>query len=157
MKTKEEKLQLIRAAMGEIPCDKTVTNIQFVNVFTGEIYPAEVDIFNGYVIRVRTAQDVPGKPAAEVIDGEGRYLIPGYVDTHMHIESTMLIPENFARVALPWGTTTINHDPHEIGNVLGIPGIRFMIENGRKTPQRQYAMASSCVPAVVGKIGRAHV
>ena len=150
MKTKEEKLNLIKAAMGELPCDKTVTNIQFVNVFTGEIYPAEVDIFNGYVIRVRTAQDVPGKPAAEVIDGEGRYLIPGYVDTHMHIESTMLIPENFARVALPWGTTTINHDPHEIGNVLGIPGIRFMIENGRKTPQRQYAMASSCVPAVVG-------
>ncbi|MBQ8068036.1 MAG: adenine deaminase [Solobacterium sp.] len=150
MKTKEEKLNLIKAAMGELPCDKTVTNIQFVNVFTGEIYPAEVDIFHGYVIRVRTAQDAPGKPASEIIDGEGRYLIPGYVDTHMHIESTMLIPENFARVALPWGTTTINHDPHEIGNVLGVPGIRFMIENGKKTPQRQYAMASSCVPAVVG-------
>ena len=150
MKTKEEKLNLIKAAMGELPCDKTVTNIQFVNVFTGEIYPAEVDIFHGYVIRVRTAQDAPEKPASEVIDGEGRYLIPGYVDTHMHIESTMLIPENFARVALPWGTTTINHDPHEIGNVLGVPGIRFMIENGKKTPQRQYAMASSCVPAVVG-------
>ena len=150
MKTKEEKLNLIKAAMGELPCDKTVTNIQFVNVFTGEIYPAEVDIFHGYVIRVRTAQDEPGKPASEIIDGEGRYLIPGYVDTHMHIESTMLIPENFARVALPWGTTTINHDPHEIGNVLGVPGIRFMIENGKKTPQRQYAMASSCVPAVVG-------
>ena len=69
MKTKEEKLQLIQAAMGQIPCDKTVTNIQFVNVFTGEIYPAKVDIFNGYVIRVRTAQDTPGKPAEMKQDG----------------------------------------------------------------------------------------
>lgn len=74
MKTKEEKLELIKAAMGELPCDKTVTNIQFVNVFTGEIYPAEVDIFNGYVIRVRTAQDAPGKPAAESLTAKAGIL-----------------------------------------------------------------------------------
>ncbi len=145
---KEEKRTLIKAAMGEIPCDKTVTNIQFVNVLTGEIYPAEVDIHNGIVIRVRTENEHAGNTSGECIDGEGLYLIPGYVDPHMHIESTLLIPENFARVSLPWGTTTINHDPHEIGNVLGIRGIRFMIENGRHTPQRQNAMASSCIPAV---------
>ena len=149
-KTREEKLQLIKAAMGEIPCDTTVRNIQFLNVFTGEIYPAEVDIHNGYVIRVRTETEKALNESKEIIDGEGLTMIPGYVDTHMHIESTMLLPENFARVSVPWGTTTISHDPHEIGNVLGVPGIRYMIENGTKTPQRQYAMASSCVPAVPG-------
>lgn len=150
MKTKELKLELIRAAMGEIPFDTCVRNIQFVNVFTGEIYPAEVDIHNGYVIRVRMEDQPARSKPRTVIDGEGLYMIPGYVDPHMHIESTMLLPENFARVSIPWGTTTINHDPHEIGNVLGIPGIRFMIDNGRKTPQTQFAMASSCIPAVVG-------
>ena len=147
-KTKAEKLQLIKAAMGEIPCDTTVRNIQFLNVFTGEIYPAEVDIYSGYVIRVRTESEQAVSESREIIDGEGLTMIPGYVDTHMHIESTMLLPENFARVSVPWGTTTICHDPHEIGNVLGVPGIKYMIENGKNTPQRQYAMASSCVPAV---------
>lgn len=150
MKTKEEKLELIKAAMGEIPCDKTITNIRHVNVFTGEISDAQVDIYKGYVISVRLEGEAPLCEAKEIIDGEGLYMIPGYVDTHMHIESTMLLPENFARVSIPWGTTCINHDPHEIGNVSGIDGIKYMIENGRKTPQRQYAMASSCVPAAVG-------
>lgn len=148
MKTKEEKLELIKAAMGEIACDSTFVNVRFVNVFTGEIYPAEVDVYKGYVIHVRKGEKAI-LPSKEVIDARGLYMIPGYVDPHMHIESTMLIPENFARVSVPWGTTCINHDPHEIGNVLGIDGIRFMIENGNKTCQRQYAMASSCVPAVV--------
>ena len=150
MKTKADKLKLIKAAMGEIPCDKTIVNFRHVNVFTGEILKAEVDIYKGYVISVRTGNEPSLQKAKEIIDGEGLYMIPGYVDTHMHIESTMLLPENFARVSIPWGTTCINHDPHEIGNVLGIDGIRFMIDNGKKTPQRQYAMASSCVPAAVG-------
>ena len=133
MKTKADKLELIKAAMGEIPCDKTIVNVRHVNVFTGEILKAEVDIYKGYVISVRTGNEPSLQKAKEIIDGEGLYMIPGYVDTHMHIESTMLLPENFARVSIPWGTTCINHDPHEIGNVLGIDGIRFMIDNGKKT------------------------
>ncbi len=150
MKTKEEKLELIKAAMGVMPCDKTIYNVKHVNVFTGEINDAQVDIYKGYVISVRLQGEKAPLEAEEKIDGEGLYMIPGYVDTHMHIESTMLLPENFARVSIPWGTTCINHDPHEIGNVSGIDGIRYMIENGKKTSQRQYAMASSCVPAAVG-------
>ncbi|MBQ1910792.1 MAG: adenine deaminase, partial [Erysipelotrichaceae bacterium] len=124
MKTKADKLELIKAAMGEIPCDKTIVNVRHVNVFTGEILKAEVDIYKGYVISVRTGNEPSLQKAKKIIDGEGLYMIPGYVDTHMHIESTMLLPENFARVSIPWGTTCINHDPHEIGNVLGIDGIR---------------------------------
>ena len=85
MKTKADKLELIKAAMGEIPCDKTIVNVRHVNVFTGEILKAEVDIYKGYVISVRTGNEPSLQKAKEIIDGEGLYMIPGYVDTHMHI------------------------------------------------------------------------
>ena len=90
MKTKADKLELIKAAMGEIPCDKTIVNVRHVNVFTGEILKAEVDIYKGYVISVRTGNEPSLQKAKEIIDGEGLYMIPGYVDTHMHIESTLI-------------------------------------------------------------------
>lgn len=82
-------------------------------------------------------------PAASAYDGQGRYLIPGYIDTHMHVESTMMIPENLSRAILPWGTTTICTDPHEIGNVMGVEGVRFMLGNAKES-----ALRPSCVPAV---------
>lgn len=87
-------------------------------------------------------------PAASAYDGQGRYLIPGYIDTHMHVESTMMIPENLSRAILPWGTTTICTDPHEIGNVMGVEGVRFMLGNAKESALRQYVLAPSCVPAV---------
>ena len=83
-------------------------------------------------------------------DGGGRYLIPGFIDSHLHVESTMMVPENFGRAVLPWGTTTIVMDPHEIANVLGIEGVSFMLDNAKKTPLRQFALAPSCVPSVPG-------
>src|SRR5699024_10747953 len=101
----KNRKRLIQAAMGEIPCDLTIRNIQYVNVFTGEIYPAQVDVIDGYVARVREAGEEAEQPAAEIVDGEGNYLIPGFVDTHVHVESSMLIPENFSRAVIPWGTT----------------------------------------------------
>ena len=87
-------------------------------------------------------------PAASAYDGQGRYLIPGYIDTHMHVESTMMIPENLSRAILPWGTTTICTDPHKIGNVMGVEGVRFMLGNAKESALRQYVLAPSCVPAV---------
>ena len=87
-------------------------------------------------------------PAASAYDGQGRYLIPGYIDTHMHVESSMMIPENLSRAILPWGTTTICTDPHEIGNVMGVEGVRFMLGNAKESALRQYVLAPSCVPAV---------
>ena len=89
-------------------------------------------------------------PSRSYYDGQGRYLIPGYIDTHMHIESTMMIPENLARAILPWGTTTVCTDPHEIGNVMGLDGVRFMLENAKKSKLRQYVLAPSCVPSLPG-------
>ena len=148
-KLKEKnRSRLIQAAMGKIPCDLTVKNVQYFNVFTGEIYPAEVDVLDGFVVRVRQTGEEPEQPAETVYDGQGRYLIPGYIDTHMHVESTMMIPENLSRAILPWGTTTICTDPHEIGNVMGVEGVRFMLDNARKSALRQYVLAPSCVPAV---------
>ena len=88
--------------MGQRCCDLTIKNIRFVNVFTGEIYPAEVDVADGFVARVRQPEDPPALPSKTVMDGENCYLIPGFIDAHMHVESTMLIPENFSRAAVPW-------------------------------------------------------
>lgn len=138
------------AALGKIPCDLTVKNVRYVNVFTGEIYDGEVDVKNGYVVRVRRPEQPPELPSGQVFDGEGNYLIPGFIDSHMHVESTMMTPENFSRAAIPWGTTTICTDPHEIANVMGIGGVKFMLENGKRSALRQYVLAPSCVPAVPG-------
>ena len=146
----KDRSRLIAAAMGKIPCDLTIGNVRFLNVITGEIYPASVDILDGFVVLVREEGQEAILPSKKYYDGQGCYLIPGFLDMHMHIESTMMIPENLARAILPWGTTTICTDPHEIGNVMGVDGVKFMLENAKKSKLRQYVLAPSCVPAVPG-------
>lgn len=143
-----DKSRLIAACMQKVPCDLTIENVQFVNVITGEIYPASVDVLDGTVVRVREEGEGTSLRSAEVYDGRGAYLIPGFFDTHVHCESTMMIPENFGRAILPWGTTTVVTDPHEIANVMGLAGVEFMLENAARTPLRQYVLAPSCVPSV---------
>ena len=101
----KDRSRLIQAAMGQIPCDLTIGNVQFFNVITGEIYPASVDILDGFVVLVREEGQEAVLPSKSYYDGQGRYLIPGYIDTHMHIESTMMIPENLARAILPWAAS----------------------------------------------------
>ncbi|WP_343210378.1 adenine deaminase [Anaerolentibacter hominis] len=147
---KADRSRLIAAAMQKIPCDLTVENVKLVNVITGEIYPASVDVLDGTIVRVREEGETTEVPSRTVYDGKGAYLMPGFIDAHMHVESTMMIPENFARVAVPWGTTTVCTDPHEIGNVMGIPGVKFMLESGRQAALRHLVLAPSCVPAVPG-------
>lgn len=149
----KNRSRLIAAAMQRIPCDLTVENVRFVNVITGQIYPASVDVIDGVVVRVREAGEETSVPSKKIYDGGGRYLVPGFFDVHLHIESTMMIPENFGRAVAMCGTTTVVTDPHEIGNVMGIDGVRFMIESGRKAPIRVYALAPSCVPSVEGVEG----
>ena len=146
----KDRARLMQAALGQIPCDLTIGNVQFFNVITGEIYPASVDILDGFVVLVREEGHEAILQSRSYYDGQGRYLIPGYIDTHMHIESTMMIPENLARAILPWGTTTVCTDPHEIGNVMGLDGVRFMLENAKKSKLRQYVLAPSCVPSLPG-------
>lgn len=148
---KQKNMDILKkAALGLISCDLTITNVQLFNVFTGEIYPAEVDVKDGFIVRIRESHQSQKVASNNYYDGQGNYLVPGFIDTHVHVESTMLIPENLSRAILPWGTTTICTDPHEIANVMGIDGVEFMLENAKKSKLRQYVLAPSCVPAVVG-------
>ncbi len=147
---KKDRSRLIAAAMQKTPCDLTIENVRLVNVFTGEIYEASVDILDGVIVRVRENGQESMIKSAKTYDGGSKYLIPGFIDTHMHVESSMMIPENLGRAASVWGTTTVCTDPHEIANVMGIDGVKFMLENGRKQAVRHFVLAPSCVPAVPG-------
>ena len=145
-----ERLALIEAARGIRPLDIAITNVNLVNVFTCEIYPADIGIYGNRIALVGPAGAYELQ-ARTYYDGTGKWASPGFVDTHLHIESSMVTPANYAAAVLPFGTTTSIIDPHEIGNVLGMDGIRFMVEGSEGIPLRTYITISSCVPAVPGK------
>ena len=115
-----------------------------INVFTGEREKADVLMENGLIMGVGEYGD---ENADTVKDVTGKYICPGFIDGHIHIESTMLLPDQLARVCLPHGTTAIVADPHEIANVCGTNGIRFMLEASEGIPLSVYVMLPSCVPA----------
>jgi adenine deaminase len=147
----KDRHALLQAALGRIPCDLALSSVQYVNLFTGEIYPAAVYIHQGFVVHVDAASPQADPALAlEIVDGENRFLIPGFVDAHIHIESSMLTPRNFARAAIPRGTTTVITDPHEIANVFGEEAVVYMHDSGFDVPMRQYINIPSCVPAVPG-------
>lgn len=114
-----------------------------VNVFTGEIYEANVAIHKGIIAGVGDYY----KEGEHVYPLEDLYLIPGLVDAHIHIESSLLSPSEFARAVLPHGTTSVIWDPHEIANVMGIDGVRYVLEASGTIPLDIFITASSCVPA----------
>jgi len=144
----KNRTRLTKAAIGEVPCDLSIDNVYLVNVFTGEIYSAGVDILDGVIVRVRPYGEKCNPPAKKQVDGHNYYLLPGFIDVHMHVESTMMVPENFGKAAVVWGTTTAVTDPHEIANVSGVPGVKYMLESARHSPLRIFTLAPSCVPAV---------
>lgn len=151
MKLKQQnKKVLLQAALGKIKVDRAITNVQLVNVITGEIYPATVFIHDGFIVHVEDQNLGDGLDnVKDVIDGQNKYLIPGLIDAHVHIESSMMIPRNFAQASLPHGTTTVITDPHEIANVYGVEGVKYMLEASEGLPQRQLIDIPSCVPSVV--------
>ncbi|HEY7126914.1 MAG TPA: adenine deaminase [Ktedonobacterales bacterium] len=139
-----ELARRIQVARGEEPGDLILRNGQLVNVCSGEIYPADVVIVDGTIAAIGQ----PGQYSApEERDMGGRFLVPGLIDGHMHIESTMMTLANFAQVVVPHGTTTVIIDPHEYANVMGVEGIRYALASGRNLPLTVYAVLSSCVPA----------
>lgn len=151
MRVKNNRKELIKAALGLVECDLAIKNAQLLNVFTGEVYPATVFVYDGAIAHVEYINLEEGLDKVKnVVDAEGKYLIPGLIDAHMHIESSMLTPRNFAKVSIPSGTTTIVMDPHEIGNVYGVEGVKYMHDSGEGLPQRQFVDIPSCVPAVPG-------
>ncbi len=109
---------------------------QIIDIHQRRIFPGELQISQGFIKQIRPLQSAPQ-----------RYILPGLVDAHVHIESSMLIPSEFARLAVVQGTVATVSDPHEIANVLGIAGVEYMIQNGQQTPFKFFFGAPSCVPA----------
>jgi len=142
-----QRTLLVNAARGLEPLDLLIKNVRLVNVYTLEVYPVEIGIYGGRIVSVEPPGKVERQTAAQ-FDGQGRYAIPGMIDTHVHIESSMMSPAGFAAAVLPRGTTTVVTDPHEIGNVLGLRGIRYMLDATSKLPLRVFVQAPSSVPAV---------
>jgi len=131
----------VRIARGDEPADLVLRNAQLVNVCSGEIYRTDVVVADGLVVTL--GEGYEGK---EERDLGGRYLVPGLIDGHMHLESSMMVTGEFARVVVPHGTTTIMIDPHEFANVLGIEGLRYIIRSARNVPLNVNIMLSPCVP-----------
>ncbi len=133
---------IIDVARRKKPADILIKNANIINVFNESIEKGNIAISDGVIAGIGSYEE-----ATTIYDLEGRYVAPGFIDSHMHIESTMLIPTEFAKAVIPLGTTTAIVDPHEIANVAGIPGIQFMINSSKDLPIDIYFMLSSCVPA----------
>lgn len=131
----------ITIARGSKKAELVLKNSNVINVFTNEIIEADVAIEDGTIVGIGHYE------GEEEIDLEGKYLCPGFIDGHVHIESSMVTPSQFAKAIVPRGTTTIIADPHEIANVKGIDGIRYILEDSKDIPLDVYVMLPSCVPA----------
>lgn len=131
----------IAAAGKHSPAELVIKNAKIIDVFNQEIIEADVAIESGSIVGIG---EYEGK---NVVDAAGKYLAPGFIDGHVHIESAMVTPPEFAKVVLPHGVTTIIADPHEIANVSGLEGIQYMLDSSDCLPLQVYLMLPSCVPA----------
>ncbi|MCR5048613.1 MAG: adenine deaminase [Saccharofermentans sp.] len=138
---KEQLKELIDAARGITESDLVLKNGKILNVFTGEIESGDVAVKDGVIVGIGSYK---GK---EEIDVSDKYICPGLIDGHIHIESSMLSPAEFAKAVIPHGTTAVIADPHEIANVAGIEGIEYMLEASKDLPIDIFFMLPSCVPA----------
>lgn len=137
-----DRKKLVQVALGNEPADLVLKNAEVFHVFTGEFLNADVAIVDGYIAGV--GENYIG---ITEIDLSGKFLLPGYIDSHINLESSTLLPDEFARTAISNGTTTVIMDPHEIANVCGTAGIRFMLEATERIPLNVYMTLPSCVPA----------
>lgn len=137
-----DRKKLVQVALGNEPADLVLKNAEVFHVFTGEFLNADVAIADGYIAGV--GENYTG---ITEIDLSGKFLLPGYIDSHINLESSTLLPDEFARAAISNGTTTVIMDPHEIANVCGTAGIRFMLEATERIPLNVYMTLPSCVPA----------
>ncbi len=134
--------EIIKTAKGVNDADLVIKNAQVVNVLSEEIYEADIAIKDGLIAGI--GSDYKGK---QEINAKGKYVCPSFIDGHVHLESSMLMPSEFAKMVVPSGTTTVVADPHEISNVIGLHGISFMREASKDLPLDVYMTLPSCVPA----------
>ena len=140
----EERRAFIQVARGKQPADMVFRNGQVVNVFTSEVYTADVAVHGGMIAGIGPSGAYQGQ---QVVDLKGQYLVPGLVEAHTHIEDALLLPGEYARALAIHGTTTCVSDPHEIANVCGIPGLQWMLAASAGLPVRMLYTLPSCVPA----------
>src|SRR3989339_1473685 len=133
--------QLLTVARGDEPADLLLTNCKIVNTLSCEIELESVAVFGGYVAGLGDYK------AKQIVDLKGAYLSPALIDGHIHIESSLLAPPEFARTVVPCGTGAVVCDPHEITNVLGTRGIQYMLDASAELPMDVFVMLPSCVPA----------
>src|SRR5688572_26919363 len=132
----------LAVARGDERADVVVRGGRVLCVFTREWLETDVAVADGYVAGLGDDYD-----GADEIDATGRYVVPGFIDAHLHLESSKLLVDEFARLVLPFGTTAVVADPHEIANVLGTDGVHWLLDVCGRIPLDVWFMASSCVPA----------
>jgi len=139
--------ELIEAALGKRRLSIFFKNVNLVNVYTGEVYRSNVGVLGDRICYVGESSCFE---ASELVDGNDLFLVPGLIDSHLHVESSMVTPCRFAEAVLPHGVTTAVADPHEIANVLGVEGVKAMVENSRGLNLKLYFWAPTCVPSLPG-------
>jgi len=137
-----QNFDLLAVARGDRPADLALRNGRIVNVLSGDIEDAEVALYGGRIAGVGASYD-----AIEEVDLQGAFVAPGLIDAHVHIESSLCLPAQYAAAVVPRGVTTVAADPHEIANVAGVAGVRYMAECSRNIPLQVVLMAPSAVPA----------
>ncbi|GHV40811.1 adenine deaminase [Spirochaetia bacterium] len=133
--------KLVQTALGKESADLILANANILNVFTGEILNADIAIAGGIIAGVGAYENAPQR-----IDLSGKYVVPGFINTHCHVESSMVLPMTYCYEEAHWGVTTLITDPHEVANVAGNEGIRFMMNSTRGAPINYYVQLPSCVP-----------
>src|SRR6266571_5139263 len=131
----------LAVSRGDEPADLVVRGGKVLSVFTREWLETDVAIVDGWIAGLGEYE------GRDSLEAAGRWVVPGFIDAHLHLESPKLLPDEFARLVLPLGTTTVVADPHEIANVLGTDGVHWLLDFCAGLPLDVYFMASSCVPA----------
>ncbi|MBQ8654418.1 MAG: adenine deaminase [Clostridia bacterium] len=137
-----KKQRMVRAAMGQEKADLVLKNATYVNVFSNELCQGDIAVVGGLVIGMGDYSGV------EEVDVSGKIVVPGFIDAHIHLESSLVSPSSFARAVIPHGTTTVITDPHEIANVCGVGGIDYMMAASEDLPLDVHFILPSCVPSM---------
>ncbi|MFB6216463.1 MAG: amidohydrolase family protein, partial [Candidatus Aenigmatarchaeota archaeon] len=143
----EARKGLIAMVTGGEPADTVILNGSLVNVLTGEVLTKDIAVKNGRIAAVADGVDQYVGASTRTIDAEGLYITPGFIDAHLHIESSLLSPARFAELVAKKGVTTVFYDPHEIANVSGLKGVKWMYDELEKVPLNGFLTVPSCVPA----------
>ncbi len=142
MTTSSALTRMIMAGQGKVPADIVIKDVRLLDVITGAVTQTDIAIVDDRIVGTHASYD-----GETIINGAGRFAVPGFIDTHLHIESSLVTPFEFDRCVLPHGVTTAICDPHEIANVLGAEGIDYFLACSERTIMDVRINLSSCVPA----------